>query len=55
VRTGYEIRAGSAILASRRAERERCLQVANAMLRRARIRRLAREALRLLDERVEAA
>ena len=55
MRTGYNIREGSTILASHRAERERCLQVADAMLRRARIRRLAREALRLLDERVEAA
>jgi hypothetical protein len=43
-RTGYEIREGSRILADRRAERERSEAVADAMLRRAQIQRLWREA-----------
>lgn len=47
--TGYNIREGSRMLADRRAERERCEQVAEAMLRRLRVARLAREALRLID------
>jgi len=48
--TGFNIREGSQILAARRAEQERCQAVADAMHRRLRSKRLAREALRLLDE-----
>lgn len=48
--TGYRIREGSIILAHRRAEHERCLEVADAIIRRWKIQWLAREALRLLDE-----
>jgi hypothetical protein len=47
--TGYRIREGSRILAERRAERERCEAVAEAMLRRWKIQRLARRALAILD------
>jgi len=50
MRTGFDTRAGSQILADRRAEQERCQAVADAMIRRLRSKRLAREALRLLDE-----
>ncbi|MBA3565242.1 MAG: hypothetical protein H0W31_00115 [Actinobacteria bacterium] len=49
-RTGFNVREGSQILADRRAEQERSQAVADAMIRRLRIKRLAREALRLLDE-----
>ena len=47
--TGYRIREGSRILAERRAERERCEAVAEAMIRRWKIQRLARQALAILD------
>lgn len=47
--TGYNIREGSIILAKRRAETERYEQVAAAMLKRARIQRLARRALFLVN------
>lgn len=48
--TGYNVREGSQILADRRAEQERSQAVADAMIRRLRVKRLSREALRLLDE-----
>ena len=48
--TGYNIREGSEMLAERRAERERCAAVAEAIIRRRRISQLARRALQLLDE-----
>ena len=48
-RTGYEIREGSKILAARRAEHERNLEVADAILKRWRIQRLAQVALDLVD------
>jgi hypothetical protein len=52
--TGYNIREGSIILAERRAERERCEAVAEAIMRRRRIARLARRALDLLDGKAAA-
>jgi hypothetical protein len=55
MRTGYNIREGSAILAARRVQDEINHEVADAILRRWKIQRLAREALRLLDEPVERA
>jgi hypothetical protein len=42
--TGFNIREGSAILAERRAEKERCEAVAAEMIRRAKVRRLWRRA-----------
>lgn len=52
--TGFNIREGSQMLADRRADRVRCEAVAEAMIRRARIQRLAKLALRLLAERPAA-
>jgi len=50
MRTGYNVREGSKMLAERRAEHERCMAVSEAMIRRRRIAQLCRRALQLLDE-----
>lgn len=49
--TGFNVRAGSAMLAERRVVSDRDREVAEAILRRWKIQRLARRALDILDGR----